>query len=376
MDGVTTALSSLQLPWFTWASVVIDRYFYLLLFLLAFALYIVYPSVRKNKLKLWAFALALLLVCSAVIALKTAYSAPRICVSDKLGYCPSDYSFPSGHTAFAFTFAGASLGTTLFPLFFLIAIITAISRMYLGVHSLNDVIAGAGLALGIYFFVQDALLHYYRKRFRKWAPPKQKPADVHFGLGKLVGWSNKHSFEFRRQVSHITYGTIIIALIYFLGTAKAEILLLCALFLGMTAMHLRMEKKRAPVVDYLFDLLERPMVMPAKGAFMYTVGAMLALSFLGNLDYALAVLAVVAWGDGMATVFGRHGKAKLPYNKKKTVLGTIAFAAFGFAAASLFIGWAALPLAILAALVESLETKMDDNFVIPVACIAFLTVFG
>ena len=370
VDGATAALAALNLGWFTTVSQFLDSYTYILFLAIAFLLYLAYPRVRANRLKIVAFVIGLVIAGVLALGLKEMYAQPRPCaelLGDlKLASCPTDYSFPSGHTTFAFVFAGASLGTSFFPLFILLSILVAMSRIYLGIHTLNDVAGGMVIALSVYFAVETCL----RNLFPQLIPRKERELlpKVQLAVEK-VEWKSGFAFEVRRRVAHVTFGTIIIALIYFLGRAKTELLLMMALFTGMTFMHLRMERKRALLIDELFELLERPMVMPAKGAFMYVIGALLALAFLGDIDKVLAVIAILAFGDGAATLAGKlvSSGPRLPHNPEKTLAGAAAFFAFGSAAAYPFVGVVAFPVTLICAMVETLDLKIDDNLLVPLA---------
>lgn len=71
----------------------------------------------------------------------------------------SQYSFPSGHTLFSFLFA--AILSHYYPkykyAFYLIAIATGISRLYLGLHYLSDVVFGGffGLIISKIFLLNE-----------------------------------------------------------------------------------------------------------------------------------------------------------------------------------------------------------------------------
>jgi len=368
VDEITAALASFNLEPFTQLALFIDAYVWWLFLLPAIALYLLYPSVRNNRLRVLSFAIALASAAVLTVSVKEAFSIPRPCAEmswlAKAG-CPADYSFPSGHTAYSFVFAGASLGTSFFPFFFIMSIIVALSRIYLGIHTVMDVVGGTALGLSCYFIVEN-LLRAHLPRIvpesegRKVEKPKEAGARL----------------EIRRDFFHIAFGTAVVALIYILGANLTSLLLMLSLFLGMAAMHLRMRRKPLPFIDYLFDLLERPMVIPARGAFMYVLGSLLALSFLPNASEAAATIAVLAWGDGMATIVGElwGGRFPLPYNKEKSVYGTLAFFIFSGAAAYPFVGPSAFALAASCAIIETLDLKVDDNLLVPIAGILYFMI--
>ena len=95
-------------------------------------------------------------------------------------------------------------------------------------------------------------------------------------------------------------------------------------------------------------------------------------------DIAAAAWGILAIGDGIATLAGRAiGGPRWAWNRDKTVAGSIAFAAGG-AAAGIFLAWwcrpatvpppsmaftilAPLAAAIVAALVETIPVRLDDN---------------
>ncbi len=105
----------------------------------------------------------------------------------------------------------------------------------------------------------------------------------------------------------------------------------------------------------------------------------MVLAFGSRLEAAAAGWGILAFGDGCATLAGRtFGRGPLPWNREKSWPGTIAHALCGSLAAWVLILWtapgrygvgfalaAATAAGVLAALVESLPSRVDDNLRAP-----------
>ncbi|HVR42090.1 MAG TPA: DUF92 domain-containing protein [Thermoanaerobaculia bacterium] len=105
----------------------------------------------------------------------------------------------------------------------------------------------------------------------------------------------------------------------------------------------------------------------------------LIVLFPGDPGVAAAVWAIMAFGDGGATLAGRLiGGPRLPWNRSKSVAGSLTFVLAGSVAAwqvASFVqpdppyaaGWISLAVvtAIACAIAESLDLRLDDNFVVP-----------
>jgi uncharacterized protein (TIGR00297 family) len=115
------------------------------------------------------------------------------------------------------------------------------------------------------------------------------------------------------------------------------------------------------------------------GILLYPLAVLLLiLAFPRRLDIAGAAWGILAVGDGAATLVGRRiGGRRWPWNRDKTIAGTTAFFVFGSLAGvalarwiapavtpapgPLFIVLAPMAAALVAAAVETLPIRLDDN---------------
>jgi dolichol kinase len=181
-------------------------------------------------------------------------------------------------------------------------------------------------------------------------------------------------FELRRKLFHFFFGLFLIFILTFSGRINLIILLSIILIFGCIMIVLMQKGWKIPIADWLEETFERENVrFPGYGAFWYVAGALLLALFLGSADEIAAAIVALAAGDSAATIFGIRGRHPLPYNRRKTMEGSIAFFAFTLPAC-LFVSWTGITLAAIAAAVESLDTPVDDNLLIPITAILFFIV--
>ena len=126
------------------------------------------------------------------------------------------------------------------------------------------------------------------------------------------------------------------------------------------------------------------------GIVLYPLAVLLAiLAFTARPDIAAAIWGVLAFGDGFATLVGRRmGGPQWPWNREKTIGGTMAFAVCGGAGAVALALWtrpavspepplvfalvAPAAAALVAAFVETIPVRLDDNVSVPVAAATVL----
>jgi len=127
---------------------------------------------KKNKQKVAWIILALLpsIIISSLIVdlLKNLFKIPRSCVG--LVGCPISYSFPSGHAAVVFAFATIILLFTrkkvLSSLIILLAILVALSRVFLNYHTVLDITGGSivGIIISYLFYLSYKPVHSFLEK--------------------------------------------------------------------------------------------------------------------------------------------------------------------------------------------------------------------
>jgi len=256
--------------------------------------------------------------------------------------CLPDYAYPSIHASTAFSFVFSFLGHAFFPLAYIIGLMVSLSRVYQGLHSWFDI--GGGIAVaGLGYSIAEAIVVKQKKIFYR-------------------------EDERSRQVVHTSMGLLLCSMIWFLGIETTLYFVLLGTCIGILIVHLALIGINLPGVDKLLDRLERKGVVPGEGSMYYAFGVLFALGLLrNNPASAISVILILALGDGLATYVGRcYGNHKLPWNGDKTVEGSIGFVAGAMSVLLILPVPAAILIVVLAAVIESLPIKVDDNIMLPV----------
>ncbi|MGC8671595.1 MAG: hypothetical protein ACP5TJ_01745 [Candidatus Micrarchaeia archaeon] len=176
--------------------------------------------------------------------------------------------------------------------------------------------------------------------------------------------------ETNRDILQVCVGIVLFAALLALGAKIARPMLLmsvaAAMSLGTFAYLYKGNRFSKAILS-----LERKKEPFGSGAFWLASGLLLALSFVSNEAYLLAVLSALFFGDSMATIIGINlGKHHLPYSRGKSVEGSLSYFAVVLAVAYPFVGFSAFVFAALGSLFESLPLKIDDNFLVSVVLVA------
>jgi uncharacterized protein (TIGR00297 family) len=186
--------------------------------------------------------------------------------------------------------------------------------------------------------------------------------------------------EHARQLVHILFGAGALLLRYLAWWQAAAVAFAALIFNVLVLPRL------APALYRPADRAHRF----SPGIALYPLAVLLLIvAFPRRPDIAAAAWGILAFGDGMASVVGRRaGRRRLPWNREKSVEGTMAFFLSG-AIAGVGLAWwcrpavveppamwfslaAPIAAALAAALVETIPIRLDDNLSVPATAAAVL----
>ncbi len=172
--------------------------------------------------------------------------------------------------------------------------------------------------------------------------------------------------EIRRQLFHLVNGTIILIAFKNYGKSIGVILLILSLIGAVLSWYHSHVKPFNWAKPFLSALERREnMKFPGKGAILYGISVGITVLFFDSIPAQCGIIAL-AYGDAFSTIIGRiFGKRKIPWNKKLSLEGSIAFVLATIILGSLFIPvYLAFLAAIVGAFIETIP-KVDDNISIP-----------
>lgn len=171
--------------------------------------------------------------------------------------------------------------------------------------------------------------------------------------------------EIGRQLIHMIFGALILLIAALSGGEKTILFLAIILFLGLLLVQLKLQHFENSLFDMMIERFDRDERIPARGALAYVAGTLFLYSAM-PLSFAMGITAILAFGDGFATLVGMSGRTKLPYNKKKSFEGLASFVLAGTASSMVFLGVeSAFFYSLVLGIIESVELYLDDNIVIP-----------
>jgi len=357
-DVITRFISSIDNP----LIILLSKFFDLLTLPLFFIFFMASFNFLREKKRLKITIISIFLAFIIVFSLKYFFMIPRPCAIDDLynkGICPEepDFSFPSGHTMFASSLIAPFLGTIYLPFFILFNLLVSFTRVNLGVHFVNDVIAGFVVSIFSYGLVYN----FFKKK-------KDKP-------------KNTYNFEIVRQALHIFMGLFLIFILFIasqIWLIHGQIYVALLIFIGLQVLLIIINDfilhKEKSLFTYLFSTFERKQFIPGYGAFWYGLGMLFSFVFLTDYKEIIVTIIALGIGDAYSTIIGRKGRFQNPLNSNKTLEGTLAFFSITILLSYPFIGPLAFLFALFTSICEALPLKVDDNFVIPVASVIFFLI--
>lgn len=185
--------------------------------------------------------------------------------------------------------------------------------------------------------------------------------------------------ELARQISHVLLGVLMIGALLLLWktTHGWQFIAVFVAWIGFislcTIMYLHSRGKKTPFGS-LFEQMGKRDVFVGEGALWYVLGVLVALSFLGRFLYVISSIYILAVGDSISAIYSYKKRYTPNIFKGRNWLSMLAFIVLT-SPVVFFIGAKAIPLIIICAVAEALDTKINDNFLIPLICVLYFLLF-
>ncbi|MGI0134118.1 MAG: hypothetical protein ACREBW_04085 [Candidatus Micrarchaeaceae archaeon] len=179
----------------------------------------------------------------------------------------------------------------------------------------------------------------------------------------------RKSTEVNRDLIHILLGIILVAALFSTGFSQATKIIFGLILLGYIVNNILSTNRLIGVYRKILPL-ERSNAVYGAGAMHLAAGTALLIGFIPNFNFVMFGIVALFFADPIATIIGLHlGRARLPFNREKTVAGSLAFFAVAAVLGFPFIGLYSISFGIILAIIESLGGPIDDNIRIGVVTV-------
>jgi dolichol kinase len=231
---------------------------------------------------------------------------------------------------------------------FILALLVSYSRLALKVHTFYDILGGFFVGVSVSLF-----WHYFFKK---------------------ILCCEGENFLFRKLI-HLS------ALIFVFFYFKIPSFYLFLFSLAITTIFGISEVFR--MINYYFPVIQEITLLckkkDEKGFLIepFLFGLSISILFLLPKELFLIGSLPLIVGDGFAGVIGyKFGKHKIPWNKQKTLEGSLAFFFVSLISLAIFFNiYISFLISILATIIES-ALKKGENFLLPMSLIAIAKIFG
>ncbi len=328
-----------------------NLFFWIIISFLTIYLYPFLP--RKMKKIDWVFKLLLLSVLlsySVTFTLKNIFKIPRPCLGKS--FCPTSYSFPSGHSTIIFSAITAiflKFKKKKFLTLYLLALLVAYSRIALNVHTFHDIIGGALVGIACSFIIYKFQIKIEKIKF-----------------DNLI----------RRKLFHLSF-FVLFSIQNLIPLVFIQILFLLTTISFFIFEFLRLKGISPTLYNNFISafILKREENGFLNEPFLFFFSLTILLFFQRNYFLVGSIPLII--GDAFSALVGKFGKTKIFYNKRKTVEGSLAFFLSTFISFSFIFNLElSFSISLFSAFVESLiNGSKYENLVLPFSSLAFYLTF-